>query len=348
MLKAKEVLFSLAFATAISFVPSEKLHAQFHTQNSIHISANSSMGIQGAYSFERGNGFLKPGIISTAKGSAKGFINFVQGSSWTGASRNQFIDGYVRVAHNNAFVFPIGANDKYRPVAISGGKLTSAAFFDRNPAKLKKTAGKTIVDASSGLVIDKINQEGYWEVAGDQATTLTLTWGAETKIGDLTEGDLNSLSVLGWKNGQWEVIASATDKNALDNGTNELVPSQSLSSFYNGSITTTEEVIPNEYDYFTLGSVNQAALTGTTTFSMYPNPSLTRLPLNVAYQLPDAAGGTLQIFSATGALLVERTIKEEKGILQISDVTTIPGAYSVSITDSKGEVFSKKLVVISE
>lgn len=347
MLKAKGILFSLAFATAISFVPSEKLNAQFHTQSSLHISANSSMGIQGDYSFERGNGFLKPGIISTAKGSAKGFINFVQGSSWTGASRNQYIDGYVRVAHNNAFVFPIGANEKYRPVAISGGAMTSAAYFDRNPAKLKKVAGKTLVDLND-LVVNEISQEGYWTIAGDKATALTLTWGAATKIGELTEGELSSLSVIGWKGGQWEVIPSATDKYALNNGSHELVPGQSLSSFYNGSITTTEEVIPNEYDYFTLGAVNQAALTGEATFSMYPNPSLTRLPLNVAYQLPNAAGGTLQIFSATGALLVERTIKEEKGILQVSNVTNVPGTYSVSITDSKGAVSSKKLIVVSE
>lgn len=351
MLKAKGFLFSLALGTTLSFA-SQNLNAQLHSLSNLHISESSSFSIQGKYSFADGNGFVKPGVISTAKTGAKGFVNFVQGSSWTGATTKQFVNGYVQVGHNNPFVFPIGSNQQYRPVAITGGAMTSAAFFDRNPAKIKAQFKAKVPSAVSELLVIKgLSEKGYWEVNGATPTFMTFTWGIESKIDELTEGELNNLSVLGWRDGQWEVIPSTVDKYALDNSSHELLAGKQLSNAISGSITTNGEVNPDDYSYFTLGAINapaevvDAVPTG---FSVYPNPSLTRLPLNVKYQLADVSGGTLQVFSATGALLAERVLEVDHGVVTLANITDVAGTYTISITDNQGETLTKKLMVVSE
>ena len=72
------------------------------------------------------------------------------------------------------------------------------------------------------------------------------------------------------------------------------------------------------------------------------------MPLNVRYQLPAMDGGTLRIMSVSGALLVERKLSSNQGTITLSDVTNAAGAYTVSVTDSKGTTLSKKLIVVAE
>ncbi len=337
MLKAKGFIINLVLVTVCTFVTGQILYAQLHTLSNLHVSGNTSFTIPGTLNFAQANGAL-PGSISTAKAGAKGFINFAEGSDWTGASDAQFIDGYVKVLHDNPFVFPIGSDNTYRPIAISGGANTSAAYFDKNPAKLIATATrrKSTSTASTDL---QLVEKGYWNLSGKQSTAITLTWNKEAAIGTLTEGEVSNLKVLGLRKGQWEVIPSSVDKQTL-------IDANQSSNLVNGSISTTTEVIPSEYKYFTLGAVRTPV--GETTFNVYPNPSLARLPLNIAYELPAATQGTLKVYSALGSLLVERSISDTQGVITLSEITTVPGSYNVTITDQTGKTFSQQLIVVAE
>ena len=341
MLKAKGFFINLVLVTALTFVASQILHAQLHSLSKIHVSGNTAFTIPGDLNFA--NGERTPGMISTSKSGVKGFINFAAGSSWTGASDAQFIDGYVKVLHDNPFVFPIGSKGTYRPVSISGGAGTYAAFFDKSPTKLiVRKANKATGTAAALQVVEK----GYWNVSGDQATTITLTWDATANVETLTEGAIQNLRVLGLKQGKWEVIPSSVDKYTLSDANHQLVGNTQTTDFGSGAISTTADIIPSDYEYFTLGAVKPAVTE--TTFSMYPNPSLSKLPLNIAYQLPEATNGTLQIYSATGSLLAERTLANEQGVVSLSNVTNVPGAYTVSIKDQNGKAVIKQLIVVAE
>lgn len=323
--------------------------AQSSSVSNIFIPEQASVSIFGEHSFIEGGTGVNPGMISTAKNGSHGYVNFAKGSSWSGASDVQFIDGYVRVFHDDPFVFPIGANGKFRPVSINGAALTSAAYFDRNPAKVAKgsTANKA-GDATGQIVIEKVSDSEYWEIEGQQATNVTFAWGKDSKVGELTQEDLSKLSIVGWKRGQWKVLTSTFDTYTVDNASHIAADGINKSTLATGTISTTEEVIPSDYDYFTLAGINTAALTGQTAFSMYPNPRLATMPLNVRYELPTADGGILRIFSANGSVLVERNLTSNSGVLSFSDVTNAPGAYNVSVTDSNGKTLSKKLIVVTE
>ena len=323
--------------------------AQSRSVSNIFIPEQAFVSIFGEHSFIEGGTGVNPGMISTARDGSHGYVNFAKGSSWSGASDVQFIDGYVRVYHDDPFVFPIGDNGKFRPVSINGAALTSAAYFDRNPAKvIKRSTANKVGDVSGQIVIEKVSDVEYWEIEGQKATNVTLTYGKDSKVGQLTQEDLGKLSIVGWKNGQWKVIPSLSDAYSVDNAFHTASEGINRSTIVQGTISTVEEVIPSDYDYFTLAGVNTAALTGQTAFSMYPNPRLTTMPLNVRYQLPTADGGILRIFSANGSVLVERDLTSNSGVLSFSDVTNAPGAYNVSVTDSNGKTLSKKLVVVAE
>ena len=349
MLKFNQLV--LGFVLVLALGISSELSAQSQSYSNIFIPEKGFVSIFGEHSFVEGGNGVSPGMISTARVGSKGYVNFIGGSSWTGASDVQFIDGYVRVYHDNAFVFPVGANGKYRPVSISGAALTSVGYFDRNPAKVTKRASANKAPSApinNQLVIEQVSDSEYWVIEGKKATNLTFSYGKDSKVGELTQRELSNLSIIGWKNGQWKVIPSSFDVNAIDNASHLANPGKDLSNFIKGSITTTEEVIPNDYDYFTLAGINVAALGGETAFSMFPNPRLTRMPLNVEYLLPTTEGGTLRIFSTNGSLLVERTVEGNHGTIVLAEVTNAPGAYTVSLTDSEGNTLSKKLIVVSE
>ncbi len=322
--------------------------AQSSSVSNIFIPEQAFVSIFGEHSFIKGGTGVNPGMISTAKNGSHGYVNFAKGSSWSGASDVQFIDGYVRVYHDDPFVFPIGDNGKFRPVSINGAALTSAAYFDRNPAKVVKGTANRAGDVKGQIVVERVSDVEYWEIEGQKATNVTFTWGKDSKVGELTQEDLSKLSIVGWKRGQWKVLSSTFDTYTVGNASHVATSSINKSTLATGSISTTEEVIPSDYDYFTLAGINSAAIAGQTAFSMFPNPRLATMPLNVRYELPTADGGILRIFSANGSVLVERDLTSNTGVLTFSDVTTAPGAYNVSVTDSNGNTLSKKLIVVTE
>ena len=137
MLRMKNILSGLAMLllATISFqldAQSSKVYGE------IFIPDNSSISIFSKHNFHDGNG-LYPGQISTERDNNKGYINFSRGSSWVGASDMQYIDGYAKVYHNEAFTFPTGANSRFRPVAISGASRTSAAYYDNDPSFINES-----------------------------------------------------------------------------------------------------------------------------------------------------------------------------------------------------------------
>ena len=347
MLKLNKILAGLivVFVLGISL----EATAQSRSVSNIFIPEQAFVSIFGEHSFIEGGTGVNPGMISTARDGSHGYVNFAKGSSWSGASDVQFIDGYVRVYHDDPFVFPIGDNGKFRPVSINGAALTSAAYFDRDPAKVvKQSSARKAGDVSGQIIVEKVSDVEYWEIEGQKATNVTLTYGRDSKVGELTQVDLSKLSIVGWKRGQWEVLPSTIDPYSIDNAFHAAANGINKSTIVQGTISTIEEVIPSDYDYFTLAGINTAALEGQTAFSMYPNPRLTTMPLNVRYQLPTADGGIHRIHSANGSLLVERDLTSNSGVLSFSDVTTAPGAYNVSVTDSNGNTLSKKLIVVTE
>ncbi len=293
MKKITFLIFSLCL-----FLSSRSI-AQSGVGGSFTIHEDGSFTIFGAHSFEDGGGFIASGMIKTARTGNKGYLNFGAGSSWTGASEEGYVDGYVMVFHNDPFVFPIGHNGKYRPIAISGGAKTMAAYYDESPKEALFAASSSFDQSSN---IERISNEEYWEVRGAEPVNITLAWGAASNVPDITSNDLSNLTILGWKDGQWKEVASKTEVN---------VPSSLIGSTASndGAISTSTEIIPDDYTYFTLGAKTSAtSRTLQVEFiplSLYPNPVENEMYLNL--EDFDSNDGTIKIFNLYGQLIEERT-----------------------------------------
>lgn len=341
MLRMKNILSGLA--TLLLVTISFQLDAQSKVFGELFLPGNSSISIFSKHSFHNGSG-LYPGQIATERGANKGYFNFSHGSSWVGASDMQFIDGYVKVYHNEAFTFPTGANGKFRPVAISGASRTSAAYYDNNPSFINES-GTSRVEP----LLSQISENEYWDIDGNIRTQVTLTWDSRSNIESLTESDLNRLTMIGWRGNQWELIPSSIDRFTIDVSNSKAIMGTEVADFATGSITTNENIRPSDYDFITLGALNPNTMARVQPqFDVYPNPiSLTVNP-TLNYQFSTNEGGIIRLYSPTNTLIMEKAVTGDRGVVSLTNPINEAGVYVIGIVDQDGSSKYQKLVVVEE
>jgi gliding motility-associated-like protein len=231
--------------------------AQQGSWGNTFINSNTEMVLYGQHNFQVGTGFL-PGIMGTERTSPVGAFSFITNSSWTGASDNAYVDGYVKTYLSNYFIFPIGDNGSYRPAAVSTASLVNpawAAYYGVNPGTATtsslKGGNEPVLPAggpfdpslTTAVNLVNVSTVEYWDIAGATPARITLTWNPASAIGSITENDLTTLTIAGWNGSQWEDIPSSVDATSLF-GTS--------STLSDGSITTSSEFAPNTYKAYTL------------------------------------------------------------------------------------------------
>jgi len=319
---------------------SESVVAQSSSGGKVSIRENGFISVFGEHNFMKGSGLVPAGKIKTARTGAKGYLNFVTGSSWVGASDENFVDGYVRVYHKEPFVFPIGDNNKFRPVAISGGAKTTAAYFAESPAT--RTSEMPNEDSKS---LERISDKEYWDITGANPVTITFTWDASSNIANITNGSLKSLKVLGWTGNQWKVIDSGMD--AMEKSVVNQLQIKGTPSFNQGIITT-EKLIPDDYEFFTLGATTGEAEVRSiedfnSQFTMYPNPVQTELFVDLKKM--SGKKGFLKIYNLYGQLIQERVYDASSEDLQVFDASNMGnGMYKMHIKIDNKEYASKFVV----
>lgn len=311
------------------------LNAQSSMGGNLIIAENGSMTIYGNHNFTKGSGFVASGMIYTSKVGNHGYLLFDEGSSWTGATREGFVDGYVKVKHAQSFVFPVGDKHLYRPVAISGAANTAVAYFAKSP---KKPLAKILTDGL-GTVSDK----EYWEVSGEQATHLSFLWGRESNVANITERKLDQLTIVGWKNGQWQIIPSVIK---------ETIPasfavSKRASNFDAGVILTKDAIVPNDFDYFTLASLVPSKLANpvvqTDVISVYPNPVVKELQVHIGAL--QGASSTIRIYNIDGREMTSRVVDGSSASTQRFDVSSYEnGMYQVYLIKEE-QTYTTEFVV---
>lgn len=332
--------FALLFCCLCSDTTGQEASRLF---SDLNVKNKVSITFFGLHHFDNEENGFYPGIIYTDRTGQKGFVNFGRGSSWTGASELQHVDGYVCVYHNEPFTFPIGSDYKFRPAAISGARASDAAYFDMNPVEIVGVSNRLDADVKA------ISTSEYWDINGKNRSHITLTWDEASDIRVLTSGQMSALKILGWKNNRWELIPSKIDKNMLDISAYNAKFNKESSSFEGGSITTLEAIPLNSYDYYTFG-VSSSRISPTAevvnNFSVYPNPYVLGGVSTLAFSDDSTLDKEISIFSSTEQLVFETTVKGNQKTLLLENVAQVPGVYTIRIKDSDGVSSSKKLIVV--
>lgn len=225
--------------------------------------------IFGTHDFDEGSGGTLPGIIGTQRttnNASYGILGFSDVSGgWKDVDDDAHVDGYVKKYGDDAFVFPIGDNGKFRPVAIDGGDGTIAAYFQADPTSaITNTlfggnfqalpAGGPFPRTSKRDDVVNVSDIEYWDIDGSNATHITLTWDIFSEIERITNDDLDRLSILGWDGSQWTVIPSEIDVLYLRENRSRPSFTGGISNKVRGSITTASAIVPDDFIVYTFGS----------------------------------------------------------------------------------------------
>ena len=224
--------------------------------------------IFGLHDFDKTSAGSLPGVIGTQRTETPsyGILGWSDESpGWKSIGDDSYVDGYVRKYGDQSFVFPIGDNGSYRPIAISGADSTIAAYYDANPASAVTSTvyggdygplpqGGPFPQAQSEEIILNVSELEYWDIDGTQPTTITLTWDIFSDIEGISNDDLERLTIVGWDGEKWVLIPSEIDLLYLNESRSRPLYNGGISNKTQGSITTRDEIIPDDFLAYTFGS----------------------------------------------------------------------------------------------
>ncbi len=357
MTKFKIALIVTLSLSIMSFIGAQ---SGINSFGNTYVHSNSKIGLHGNLVFNNNGAGAYPGLIITNRNSTNpGAVAFGKTAAWENAGDHQHVDGYVQVFSDNAFTFPIGNLGYYKPVSISGGSGTMAAYTFDNPFKLPFIGESLNTRASSSNVDSQeltVSEVEYWDIRGESATAVTLYWDTNSDIEQLANDDLTTLTIVGWKGSSWEIISSSVDENVIDITRSTAESNNSESTVYSGSITS-EVIVPDDYDVFTFAAISSSSNDGNVTFgsklndenielTVFPNPTSDLSEVNIDYDITDISSDAfLVVYNSIGENIYKKALVEDKAIFQLPHSENVSGTYQIGIVTENGSMIYKTVVI---
>ncbi len=185
------------------------------------------------------NSNLITGNIVTPRDQTNIFPNFMDAAFYTGENDATMVDGYAGMANKDTFTFPVGDDNRLRPLTMTStaiNALAKCAYFYENP-NTPSVFGKNFRTNKKASEFLSVSEKEFWHLQGDMPTITTLTWDSFSDIPALVEFT-SDLKVVGW---------SKTENQWVNLGNTAVDGSRA-----NGSVTS-EQFVPNEYEILTIG-----------------------------------------------------------------------------------------------
>jgi len=291
-------------------------------------------------------------IIYTNKGSNPGYINFASNSNWQDANENSYIDGFVRVLHDDFFTFPVGDLGFYSPISITGGAGTSVAYFFEDVSNNSLVTEVSEVRNNSNFKVIPSSTE-YWVIKGDKPVNLILHWNEDSNLKSIAS-ELEEIELLGWNGTNWEIIESNVSKFALDLKSSNRLNSSQKSNLERGSIETSL-IVPNDYSIITFGSSKEKKVEIPSSdlnsfvsqnneeieLTIFPNPINNLNNIKIDYKLTNLESKAyVVVFDNSGKLLMKDELNDLNGIYDLKYNEQTNQMYNIGIITENG---SKKI-----
>lgn len=209
-------------------------HAQLVVATDVYIASGAEMYVAvDQTSFEFGQ-------VIAERGSNYGVLSFAPNATWDKADHNAHVNGMVRIYDPSSFSFPIGHDDILQPAQLQ-------QLDQLNPVDMS-FVHSTHSNLSKETGIEKISDEFYWTVAGNQPAYLSLSWNAFSNVDLLTDNTLQNLGIAGYDGTTWRKIETELDDASFHDGSNSTV--------LTGSISSKNPVHLEGYEAFTLVAVS--------------------------------------------------------------------------------------------
>ena len=200
--------------------------------NSAGVFLNTEMEIKENLSFTAG-------IIRTDRGRRNNRVTFGEGSNNSGAGDDRHVNGTIVKRGAGVFSFPLGDGDHISPMVIRGQNpfdVFEATYISDNLDRFQQASRGVFPEDSTDFNVLRVQDLEFWTLEGGQSTTITLSFTSYSDISRLTDSPEIDLTVVGWRDGQWENIGQTEVITFLGTGT-----------------VTSRTVVPNDYEAFTFG-----------------------------------------------------------------------------------------------
>ena len=189
----------------------------------INLSAQNYVGSGGElFSGSLGYNLGTTSDWSTVRSSAPGYYSWASGtntSSYTGLSKDNNINGYVKKYGTDAFKFPIGTGTEMRTLSIdnrtTGGSVTdtyAAAWIAGNPTDMidpTNSDAKHDISSVSGIIVG-VSDLGQWDwqaISGSgEGLGITVSIPEISATGVFT--DASNLRLVGWDGTVWKALGT--------------------------------------------------------------------------------------------------------------------------------------------
>ena len=241
------------------------------------------------------NSNLIVGNIITSRRATDVYSNFMDFSFYTGESSVSKIDGYAAITNKETFVFPVGDQDRLRPLTIDSdaiNALVKCAYFPEDPNSPKSIDGVFNTQRSSSQYIAVSNKE-FWKLEGDVPSRVTLSWDEYSNMRAWAQY-LSDIKVMGWSKSenQWVNLGNTNVEGGLSIGT-----------------VTSETFVPSDYEILTLGGNDDDLQTYDTieldNYYMTPNGDGQNDVLEIE-NLDRSANNSIQIFDRYGVMVYSK------------------------------------------
>ncbi|MBT8305359.1 MAG: gliding motility-associated C-terminal domain-containing protein [Maribacter sp.] len=185
------------------------------------------------------NGNLISGDVITPRNHTAVFPNFIEDAFYVGENDVSMVDGYAAMTNKSVFTFPVGDDERLRPLSINSNATNSfakCAYFYENP-NTTSINGKNYQITKKASKYLSVSTKEFWHLEGDIPSYITLTWDELSNVGAFAEY-VSDIKVIGWHNeqGMWVNLGNTNVDGSMTYGS-----------------VTSELFIPNDYDIITLG-----------------------------------------------------------------------------------------------
>ncbi|MEZ2415404.1 gliding motility-associated C-terminal domain-containing protein [Muriicola sp. E247] len=239
---------------------------------------------------------LITGDIKTSKSGTAIYSNFLDDAFYVGESSVSKVDGYSAITNKSSFVFPVGNEDRLRPLIIESlatNAMAKCAYFFED-SNNSKTLNQDFSTGKKATEFISVSNAEFWRLEGNIPSRVTLTWDDYSNVRSLGEY-LNELKVVGWSK--------------ADNQWVNLGNSQVEGGMAYGSVTS-EVFVPNDYEILTIGGNNDNLEIYSTidldNYFMTPNGDGTNDKL-VLEGIDESPNNILEIFNRYGVLVFSQS-----------------------------------------
>jgi gliding motility-associated-like protein len=238
---------------------------------------------------------LITGDIITEKSATAVYSNFLDNSFYIGESSVSKINGYGAMTNKETFTFPVGNEDRLRPLTIESvaiNAMAKCAYFFEDPNN-SKTLNVDFSTNKKATEFISVSDKEFWRLESDVPSKITLTWDEYSNVRVLGEF-LNELKVVGWSKteNQWVNLGNSAAEGGMGYGS-----------------VTSETVVPNEYEIFTIGGNDSRLETYSTmdldNYFMTPNGDGANDML-VLEGIENSPNNLLEIFDRYGVLVYSK------------------------------------------